>query len=401
MDLKERALAAVAGQGASGSLKRRGLIAGAAALVAGMVARTTTKTAEATDNVAILAGVNNTSTNTTTIARTGGGGSAFTVSSNTGQAITGAGTGAVTGVFGSSDTGNGVYGQSSSTAGTYGTSTGFAGVWGNVSGSAPYGVFGAAVGGTGVYGQSSTGVGMFAFSSSSAGAFGQSVSAQGVQGLSSTNTGVRGDSNSGTGVIGAGGTGVGGNFSGATIGTFTSSGAGIALFAQSTTGTAGRFDGNVTIAGNFEASGTKQAVVTAKDGATRGLFCLEAPQSFFEDVGEARLANGSAQVTIDPAFASVVDLSQTSHIFLTPQGDCNGLFVAERSDSGFTVRELRNGTSSLTFSYRIMAHRADATAARFGVSKSPHSNSVSAPRIDSAPVPPERVSPPPVPNIHH
>jgi hypothetical protein len=282
----------------------------------------------------------------------------------------------------------------------YGTSTGFAGVWGNVAGAAPYGVFGAAVGGTGVYAQSSTGVGMFAFSTSSAGGFGQSVSAQGIQGLSSTSTGVRGDSNSGTGVIGAGGTGVGGNFSGATIGTFTSSGAGIALFAQSTTGTAGRFDGNVTIAGNFEASGTKQAVVTAKDGATRGLFCLEAPQSWFEDVGSGQLVNGSAQVTIDPAFVSVVNLSKTSHIFLTPQGDCNGLFVAEQSEGSFTVRELRGGTSSLTFTYRIMGLRADTDAPRFGVNKSSvRSNSIGAPQIEAAPAAPDRVTPPPVPNL--
>jgi len=399
MDL-EKGSPAAASRGASESLKRRGLIAGAAALVAGLMARNSTKTVEATDNNPILAGVSNTSTNTTTLARTGGAGFAFSVTSNTGIALGGQGTGAVPGVFGSSDSANGVYGQSGSSVGVYGTSSGFAGVWGNVAGGTPYGVFGAAVNGTGVFAQSTGGVAVYGFSSGSAGLFGQATTAQGVEGLSNTGTGVRGDSNSGTGVVGSGGTGVGVNALGGTIGLFASSTAGIAIFGQSTTGTAGRFDGAVTIAGDFAASGMKQAVVVARDGATRGLFCLEAPQSWFEDVGEAKLVNGSAQVTIDPTFTSVVDLSQTSHIFLTPQGDCNGLFVAERTDGGFTVRELRGGTSSLSFTYRIMAHRADATAARFGVSKSPHSNSVSAPRTDAAPVPPERVTPPPVPNIH-
>jgi hypothetical protein len=42
-------------------------------------------------------------------------------------------------------------------------------------------------------------------------------------------------------------------------------------------------------------------------------------------------------------------------VFLTPQGDCNGLYVAQKSSAGFEVRELRGGRSSLTFDYRIVA----------------------------------------------
>jgi len=45
------------------------------------------------------------------------------------------------------------------------------------------------------------------------------------------------------------------------------------------------------------------------------------------------------------------------HVFLTPKGDCEGLYVSNESASGFEVHELRNGHSSIGFDYRIMARR--------------------------------------------
>ncbi len=51
-------------------------------------------------------------------------------------------------------------------------------------------------------------------------------------------------------------------------------------------------------------------------------------------------------------------------MFLTPRGDCRGLYVASQAASGFEVRELQGGTSTLGFTYRIMAHRKDLAAPR-------------------------------------
>ena len=51
-------------------------------------------------------------------------------------------------------------------------------------------------------------------------------------------------------------------------------------------------------------------------------------------------------------------------VFLTPEGDCNGLYVSSKSPTGFEVRELKGGTSSLGFSYRVVAKRKDIPGAR-------------------------------------
>jgi hypothetical protein len=59
-------------------------------------------------------------------------------------------------------------------------------------------------------------------------------------------------------------------------------------------------------------------------------------------------------VTLDPDFANVI-LGDTYHVFLTPRGDCNGLYISNQGPNGFEVRELRGGTSNVGFSYRIVA----------------------------------------------
>jgi predicted transcriptional regulator with HTH domain len=45
------------------------------------------------------------------------------------------------------------------------------------------------------------------------------------------------------------------------------------------------------------------------------------------------------------------------HVFLTPRGDCEGLYVGSQTAQGFEVHELRGGSSNIAFDYRIMAKR--------------------------------------------
>jgi hypothetical protein len=49
------------------------------------------------------------------------------------------------------------------------------------------------------------------------------------------------------------------------------------------------------------------------------------------------------------------------HVFLTPRGDCRGLYVRSQGGASFEVRELGGGTSSVAFSYRIVGRRKDIT----------------------------------------
>ena len=87
------------------------------------------------------------------------------------------------------------------------------------------------------------------------------------------------------------------------------------------------------------------------------LYALESPQHWFEDFGAGELANGTAAVALDPTFAETVNGASDYHVFLTPQGDCRGLYVSHKTASGFEVRELGGGRSTVAFDYRIVALR--------------------------------------------
>ena len=88
------------------------------------------------------------------------------------------------------------------------------------------------------------------------------------------------------------------------------------------------------------------------------LIGIESPESWFEDFGEGHLVKGKAEVRLDPEFAAVIVTDQY-HVFVTPYGECNGLFVADRNAYGFRVSEQQAGTSNVSFGYRVVAKRKD------------------------------------------
>ena len=109
--------------------------------------------------------------------------------------------------------------------------------------------------------------------------------------------------------------------------------------------------------GNLDCSGTKSSV-TEVDGEQRALYAIESPDVWFEDFGSAQLTNGKTTVQVDAQFAQTVNLDMEYHVFLTPLGDCNGLYVTNKTAGGFEVRELGGGSSDVAFDYRIVAKRA-------------------------------------------
>jgi hypothetical protein len=75
-----------------------------------------------------------------------------------------------------------------------------------------------------------------------------------------------------------------------------------------------------------------------------------------EDFGEGQLVNGQATIPLEHTFASTIDRTRSYLVFITPEGDCNVLYVATKSPAGFVVREAKGGHSTLAFQYRIVAH---------------------------------------------
>ncbi len=405
------------GQAGSGrALKRRGILAAAGAVVAGLVAKQASQPVGATHQVEDLGlGIINYSSTKTNLAYEGtaltsdniltvkdtdafpnfatpaaalagqainnkvvAGVYGLTISTVSGAAgVSGQHLFNGTGVYGEAAAGgNGVSGSASGTGngviGTcYGTTTSF-GVWGITD--TGRGVVGSATTGTGVYGGSGG-----TSASNGNGVYG-SVS---HVGSTQVTAGVFGDSTASYGVIGRT-TAV--NYSGCTG---IADGVGRAAFAGAgTNGAYGAyFTGPTVIAGDFTVLGghQKNAAVKHSDGSYRLLHCVESPEPWFEDFGEAKLVNGRADVKLDADFADVVDTS-FYHVFLTTYGESGGLFVAGRSAGGFTVTERNKGTSSLTFSYRIVAKRKDLKVGRLAKFEPPK---IRLPKPEEMPPPPQ------------
>ena len=100
------------------------------------------------------------------------------------------------------------------------------------------------------------------------------------------------------------------------------------------------------------------ATVTVRSGTRRvALNSVQSTEHWFEDAGSGQLSNGSARVELDPIFAGTVNTGIEYHVFLTPKGDCKGLYVTNETTTAFEVHELGGGTSGIAFDYRIMAKR--------------------------------------------
>ena len=135
---------------------------------------------------------------------------------------------------------------------------------------------------------------------------------------------------------------------------------------------AGWFQGDVGISNNLYVYGsTKSAAVKVDNGEYRLLYSQESTENWFEDFGEAQLARGTKTVNLDPLYFQTVNTNVTYHVFLTPGSDCNGLYVTNKTPTSFEVRELGNGNSTLTFSYRIVAKRRGSENVRLAKIKSP------------------------------
>lgn len=340
------------------AVRRRGLIAGAAALVAGMLATKTTENVAAqgegliVGNGAVAPGYQFATAKTEI---------AGTVTANPILQI-------LNGFSGSSDPKqDGIQGYTiaASNAGVFGRNNDLNGV----------GVFGEGPNGTGAFGDSASGSGVAGSSSSAAGVYGVSASGTGVQGESTSSYGVHGHSVNGIGTYGQtdasgqyGVLGVSNAPNTISIGGIAT-GDGASAFSGGTanaTGYAGYFQGHVVVIGSFDVSpmGNKHGLAAHPDGSYRTFYAVESTECWVEDFGEATVTNGKADVKLGSDFAALVH-TDTYHVFVTEHGGHSGLHTTKKDASGFTVEASGTvakaaGLSSVAqvqgaFSYRVVA----------------------------------------------
>ena len=247
--------------------------------------------------------------------------------------------------------------------------------------------------GIGVHGKSG-GIGVEGDSTNSVGVIGRATAPgnphPGVIGSATNGYGVFGFSANSNGIAGQSGGGAAGcvGFAGAP------GGYGIYGGIAVQGGYAGGFAGPVLVVGDFTATGgAKSAAVPHPDGTHRRLYCLESPESLFEDFGEGKLVGGKAEVKLDPDFAAVVH-NDKYFVFLTEVGDSGGLYVSGLTSSGFEVREQKGGASSLDFDYRLVGRRKDIPAPRLEKVKLPEPiKELVKPELPKPPEPPKAPEP--------
>ncbi len=108
-------------------------------------------------------------------------------------------------------------------------------------------------------------------------------------------------------------------------------------------------------------NGTVNTIVKDVKGEYIALSCPEAPENLFEDYGQGKLVNGIAHITIDPNFAKNITVNEIHplRVFVQLEGDCKGVYVSNKTQNGFDVIELAGGSSNTSFSWNIVANRAD------------------------------------------
>jgi hypothetical protein len=224
-------------------------------------------------------------------------------------------------------------GTNSGTNNNSSVNSGRSGVWGHDDstdgGQGNVGVAGSSNYGTGVSGSSSNFIGVQAFSATSAAMSVQDGSGDGIQAMQ---------------VIG---------------GTADTSGLSFAAFDSNLHNTI-RFDnaGNAFFGGQIFTAGICSPGCSRINNSAGTRVISYTPRESvptMEDIGIAQLVNGQAVVHLDATFANVIDDRAIYMVFLTPEGQSHGLYVAHKSATEFIVGENDGGRSTISFDYRIVA----------------------------------------------
>ena len=269
-----------------------------------------------------------------------------------------------------------------------------------------YGVVGDSVSGTGVGGYTDSGLSVSGFTDSGTAIFGSSNSNYGVYGVSTTGTGVYAQTTAKGSALYALASNGGNALSavadngGDGISIMTDTGEPLNVFNTGNTQITASFanadiDGAVIWAqgpvnggsdpfcviwanGDLHCTGKTSADVSLPDKRQVSLYAVQSPENWFEDFGSGQLREGSATIALEPTFAETVNTGYEYHVFLTPNGDSEGLYVAAKTATSFEVREHSGGKSTISFDYRIVARRKGYEGVRMEDVTQAHANGLAA-----------------------
>ncbi|KKQ26893.1 MAG: hypothetical protein US42_C0019G0003 [Candidatus Magasanikbacteria bacterium GW2011_GWC2_37_14] len=91
---------------------------------------------------------------------------------------------------------------------------------------------------------------------------------------------------------------------------------------------------------------------------TKEMFGLQSPQAEFVFSSSSVLIDGEAEIIFETSEQEIIDPESSIKVTVTlTSGEASGIYVSEKSLTGFKVKELQGGTSNATFDWIVVAKR--------------------------------------------
>ncbi len=109
--------------------------------------------------------------------------------------------------------------------------------------------------------------------------------------------------------------------------------------------------------GNTYTLGKNVELVGTENNAKTAVYAVSSTKSTIYTQGIAQLVNGTAVIPFDGEYKSL--LGENPVVTVTPNGNCNGVYIASVDKNGFTVKEMNGGSSTVAISWISVGTRID------------------------------------------
>jgi uncharacterized protein with beta-barrel porin domain len=109
--------------------------------------------------------------------------------------------------------------------------------------------------------------------------------------------------------------------------------------------------------GNTYTTGKNVELVGAEGAEKTPVYAVTSVDATIYSKGNIQLVNGTAYVAFDNNYKNL--LGETPVVTVSPNGNCNGLYIASVDKNGFTVKELNNGSNTVAISWIAVGNRID------------------------------------------
>jgi len=109
--------------------------------------------------------------------------------------------------------------------------------------------------------------------------------------------------------------------------------------------------------GNTYTTGKNVELVGTEGEAKKAVYAVTSLDAKIYNNGSAQLVNGQAYIAFDANYKAL--LGENPTVTVSPNGNCNGVYIASVDKNGFTVKEMNNGTSTVALSWIAVGNRID------------------------------------------